>query len=144
MGTLPNIERLGEPGESGIILYDGVCVLCTGWFKFVASRDTARRFFFAAIQSPHGRALAQRIGIDPDNPETNAVLLDGQVYLRSDSAIAALEALPGWQWVRILKNVPKPIRNALYTLIARNRYNLFGKHSVCDLGGAKYADRIVN
>jgi predicted DCC family thiol-disulfide oxidoreductase YuxK len=118
-------------------------VLCSGWFRFVAARDVERRFLFTAIQSDYGRALALRHGINPDNPETNAVLLDGKVHLRSGSALAALSALPRWGWVRIFRLVPKPIRDRIYTLIARNRYRLFGRHAACDLGGARYADRVI-
>lgn len=98
---------------------------------------------FTTIQSGYGRALAQKIGIDPDDPQTNAVLLDGAVYLRSDSALAALSVLPGWRWTQVFRLVPTPLRDWLYRLIARNRYRLFGKYEVCDLGGADYADRIV-
>ena len=137
-------QNLGAPGETGLVLYDGLCVLCSHWFRFVAERDTQRRFLFTAIQSEYGRALAEKLGIDPDNPDTNAVLLDGEVFLRSDSALAVLAALPGWGWVRVFRLVPKPIRDPLYTLIARNRYRLFGRHESCDLGDAKFADRVIS
>src|SRR5687768_16322610 len=103
--------HLGSPGEQGLVLYDGVCVLCSNWFRFVAARDTERKFLFTAIQSERGRALALRLGIDPDNPATNAVLHDGQIFLRSDSALAVLSALPGWRWTRIFRAVPRPIRD---------------------------------
>ena len=137
-------RNLGAPGQKGLVLYDGVCVLCSNWFRFVAERDVERRFLFTAIQSDRGRALAIRLGIDPDNPDTNAVLLDGHVYLRSDSALAVLGALPHWRWVRAFRAVPKPVRDRIYGLIARNRYRLFGRHGSCDLGGAKYADRVIS
>ncbi|HZP78740.1 MAG TPA: DCC1-like thiol-disulfide oxidoreductase family protein [Pseudolabrys sp.] len=138
-----SIVDLGKPGAPGLILYDGVCVLCSGWFRFVAERDTARRFMFTAIQSDYGRVLAQRLGIDPENPQSNAVLLDGKVHLRLDSALAALGVLPGWRWMRVFRLVPRPLRDAFYGVIARNRYRWFGKKTVCDLGGARYADRII-
>ena|ERR1700754_3727730 len=135
---------IGEKGGPGLILYDGVCVLCSRWFRFVASRDTERRFLFTAIQSDYGRGLALKLGIDPDNPETNAVLLDGEVYLRSDSALAVLSALPHWRWTRVLTYLPKSLRDPVYTLIARNRYRLFGTLPACDLGGAAFADRVIS
>ncbi len=142
MSTAP--QNLGEKGGQGLVLYDGVCVLCSRWFRFVAKRDTERKLLFTAIQSDYGRALALRLGIDPDNPETNAVLLDGEVYLRSDSALAVLSVLPMWRWTRVFKTVPKPLRDGVYLMIARNRYRLFGRRAACDLGGAQYADRVIN
>jgi len=144
MNQRPDIRHLGEKGQPGLVLYDGVCVLCSNWFRFVAKRDRERKFLFASIQSPYGRALAGKLGIDPDNPDTNAVLLDGEVHLRSDSALTALAALPGWGWVRIFRLMPKPLRDAIYSVIARNRYNLFGKRTSCDIGGAEFADRVIS
>lgn len=119
MSERPDIAHLGEQGQPGLVLYDGVCVQCSNWFRFVARRDKERKFLFSSIQSPYGRALAGKLGIDPENPDTNAVLLDGEVHLRSDSAIAAIAALPGWGWVRFFKLVPKPLRDAIYGVIAR-------------------------
>ena len=112
----PQLHDIGEPGARGLILYDGVCVLCSGWVRFVASRDVDRRFLFTPVQSGYGRALALRHGIDPDNPQSNAVLIDGTVNLRSDSAIAALSCLPGYGWVRVFRIVPKPIRDWAYSI----------------------------
>jgi predicted DCC family thiol-disulfide oxidoreductase YuxK len=139
----PQLRSIGEPGERGLILYDGDCVLCSNWFRFVAQRDREGKFLFTAIQSPYGRALAIRHGIDPDNPQSNAVLIDGKVNLRSDSAIAAISQLPGYGWVRMFLALPKPLRDAAYSTIARNRYNWFGRNETCWLGGANYAERVI-
>ncbi len=118
------------------------CCVRTG---SVSSRSATSqgKFLFTAIQSPYGRALAIRHGIDPDNPQSNAVLIDGKVNLRSDSAIAAISHLPGYGWVRMFRAVPKPLRDAAYSMIARNRYRWFGRNETCWLGGAKYADRVI-
>lgn len=140
----PGDRDLGRKGGQGLILYDGVCVLCSRWFRFVARRDTERRFLFTPIQSDYGRALALKLGIDPDNPDTNAVLLDDRVYLRSDSALSVLCVLPNWRWTRVLRYAPKPLRDRLYTLIARNRYRLFGTLPACDLGDARFSDRVIS
>jgi predicted DCC family thiol-disulfide oxidoreductase YuxK len=60
--------------DDDVILYDGACVFCSRWVRFVAARDVARRFRFTAIQSGYGTRLAQAIDIDPDDPDTNAVI----------------------------------------------------------------------
>jgi predicted DCC family thiol-disulfide oxidoreductase YuxK len=115
----------------GTVLYDGVCVLCSAWFRFVAARDPAARFRFTQIQGDYGRWLASQLGIDPDNPRTNAVVLDGRAYLRSDSALQILSRLPGWSWTRVALAVPRPVRDWIYDRIARNRYCLFGRTPAC-------------
>ena len=77
-----------------MILYDGVCIFCSRWVRFVATRDTARRFRFTAIQSPYGTRLAQAFGIDPDDPDTNAVVHGGVAHFKSDGALTVLSHLP--------------------------------------------------
>lgn len=115
----------------GLILFDGVCVLCSGMVAFVIPRDRAGRFRFLAIQSEAGTALARRFGIQPDDPEAVAVVSGGTAYFKADAAIAIGRGLPGYGWAVLLKAVPRPIRDFLYDCIARNRYRLFGKRETC-------------
>lgn len=117
--------------DDDVILYDGVCVFCWRWVRFVASRDVERRFRFTAIQSPYGTRLAQAFGINPGDPDTNAVVHGGRVYFKSDAALTVVGALPGWGWVRVLRSMPKPLRDAVYNLVARNRYRIFGRYEEC-------------
>ena len=81
--------------DDDVILYDGVCVFCSRWIAFIAARDSAARFRFTAIQSPYGTRLAQAFGIDPGDPDTNAVVHGGVAYLKSDGALTVLSLLPG-------------------------------------------------
>jgi predicted DCC family thiol-disulfide oxidoreductase YuxK len=139
----PNRSDAAFWPDDNVILYDGNCVLCSGWTRFILRRDHARRFRFTPIQSPYGRALAQRLGINPDDPDTNAVVMDNVAWRRSDAALHAISVLPGWGAVRLLTTVPRPLRDAVYRLIARNRYHWFGRHDVCDLGGVAMTGRVL-
>lgn len=121
--------------SDGVVLYDGVCVLCSRMFRFVAARDTALRFRFTPVQGAYGRWLAARLGIDPDRPDTFAVILGGWALVRSDAAIEMLRTLPGWRWAGVLLLVPRPLRDWAYDLIARNRYQLFGRTETCMVPG---------
>jgi predicted DCC family thiol-disulfide oxidoreductase YuxK len=103
----------------------------------------ARRFRFTAIQSGYGTRLAQTFGIDPDDPDTNAVVHGGVVYLRSDGALTVLGALPGWGWVRVLRAVPRPLRDTVYGLVARNRYRIFGRYEKCFVPDADMRARVI-
>ena len=129
--------------DDDVILYDGVCVFCSRWIRFVAARDKARRFRFTAIQSGYGTRLAQAFGIDPADPDTNAVIHGGVAYLKSDAVLTVLGALPGWSWTRALRAVPKPVRDAVYNIVARNRYRIFGKYEECCVADAGFADRVM-
>jgi predicted DCC family thiol-disulfide oxidoreductase YuxK len=129
--------------DDDVILYDGVCVFCSRWIRFIAARDKDRRFRFTAIQSGYGTRLALAFGIDPKDPDTNAVIHDGIASFKSDAALTVLSHLPGWGWVRALRAVPKPLRDAVYNLVARNRYRIFGKYQECFVPDAGFRDRVM-
>ena len=115
----------------GLVLFDGVCVLCSGWVRFLLERDRDQFFRFTPIQSPYGRALAQRLGIDAETPQTNAVIAGGRAHFKADSAIEALTHLPRWRWVRAFTILPRPVRNWFYDRVALNRYQVFGRTETC-------------
>ena len=129
--------------DDDVILYDGVCVFCSRWIRFIAAHDQAKRFRFTAIQSAYGTRLAQAFGIDPDDPDTNAVIHGGVAYFKSDAALTVLGALPGWNWVGMLRTVPKPLRDAVYNRVARNRYRIFGKYEACFVPDAEMRARVM-
>jgi len=115
----------------GLILFDGVCVFCSRWVRFVINRDPEQQFRFITVQSETGRALAARFGIDPEAPQTNAVILDGRILFKSDAALAVLGALTATRPLALLKAAPRVLRDPVYDLIARNRYAIFGRTETC-------------
>ena len=129
--------------DDDVILYDGVCIFCSRWVRFVIARDVARRFRFTPIQSAYGTRLANAFGIDPGDPDTNAVIHGGKAFFKSDAALTVLGALPGWRWTRVLFGVPKPFRDAVYNLVARNRYLIFGKYDECFVPDADMKGRVI-
>jgi predicted DCC family thiol-disulfide oxidoreductase YuxK len=114
-----------------VVLFDGVCVLCSRWARFVMARDPEAAFRFVALQEPCGRALARRLGIDAVFAETNAVIVGGRASFQSDAAIEVLSRLPHWSWVRVFYAVPRRVRDRLYDIFARNRYRRFGRTESC-------------
>ena len=40
-----------------VILFDGVCNLCSGSVQFILKRDKEKKFMFASLQSNYGQAL---------------------------------------------------------------------------------------
>ena len=129
--------------DDDVILFDGVCVFCSRWVHFIVARDTAARFRFTPIQSAYGTRLAQALGIDADDPDTNAVIHGGIAYFKSDGALTVLSCLPGWNWVRVLFAVPRPLRNAVYNVVAKNRYRIFGKYDACIVPDAELRGRVL-
>jgi predicted DCC family thiol-disulfide oxidoreductase YuxK len=129
--------------DDDVILFDGVCVFCSRWVRFVVDRDEARRFRFTAIQSAYGARLAQALGIDPKDPDTNAVLHGGVAYTKSDAALTVLSLLPGLSLARVFLAVPRPLRDAVYNLVARNRYRIFGRLDACIVPDASMRARVL-
>jgi len=128
----------------GVILFDGECALCSRWVSFVIRNDPESIFRFVSIQGSAGTDIATRLGIDPRDPETNAVTSDGYVHFKSDAALAVLSRLPGWSWTRQARIIPKPLRDWLYDRIARNRYALFGRNDTCLVPTPDIARRFVD
>ncbi|MBN2146807.1 MAG: DUF393 domain-containing protein [Anaerolineales bacterium] len=119
--------------DHGIILFDGVCNLCNGVVDFVIRHDPIGYFRFAALQSPAGQKLATCCG-QPTNLETVILFDDGVCRVHSTAALAILRRL-GWPWnmLVVFSLVPLPMRDAVYSWIARRRYAWFGVRSVCRL-----------
>jgi predicted DCC family thiol-disulfide oxidoreductase YuxK len=136
-------ERAKIWPDDDVILFDGVCIFCSRWVRFVATRDVAARFRFTPIQSAYGARLADALGIDPNDPDTNAVIHGGVAYFKSDGALTVLSQLPGWGWVRLLFAVPRIIRNGVYNLVAKNRYRIFGKSDACIVPDASLRARVI-
>jgi predicted DCC family thiol-disulfide oxidoreductase YuxK len=129
--------------DDDVILYDGVCVFCSRWIRYIATHDVGRRFRFTAIQSDYGTRLAQAFNIDPNDPDTNAVIHGGVAHFKSDGALTTLSLLPGCRWARALLLIPKPIRDTVYNLVARNRYRIFGKYDECFVPDAAMRARVM-
>ena len=83
------------PDDRALLVFDGVCVLCSGRRRFILKRDRARRFRFATAQSPLGQALFRHYGLDAQTFETNLVLIDGRAYGKLDSGRVAGTLLGG-------------------------------------------------
>jgi predicted DCC family thiol-disulfide oxidoreductase YuxK len=133
----------GYNGRYPLIVFDGVCVLCSGFARTVVRLDREERFRFTTAQSALGEALYRRHGLRTDVYETNLVIIDGVGYTRMDGFIAVMDAL-GWRLAaRMLRMLPRQLRDALYGLIARNRYALFGKKESCEIPSGALRDRII-
>lgn len=119
--------------EPLIVCFDGVCHVCSWWVQFLAPRDKAGRFRFAALQSETGQALLKKHGLATSDFDTMLVVQGERVYLRSDAILRVLKGMPWyWAWQGYLASiVPRFIRDVFYRWFARNRYKWFGKKEVC-------------
>jgi predicted DCC family thiol-disulfide oxidoreductase YuxK len=116
--------------ESEYIFYDGHCGLCHRAVKFVLKHDrSGSAFRFAPLQ---GETIQSRISAErrASLPDTFVVLTrDGALLMRSNASLYILERLGGaWNILaKILRAIPRRLRDLVYDFVARIRYRVFGR-----------------
>ena len=132
------------PDDKAVIVFDGVCGLCSGFVRFVAARDRPRQFRFIAAQSPLGQALFRHYGLDPVNYESNLLIADGRVTVKMDAVVGIASRLGGiWRLGKVFGYLPGRLADRMYEAIARNRYRWFGKFDQCIRPDASWRDRVI-
>jgi len=128
-----------------VLLFDGVCNLCSGAVQFIIKRDKKKQFLFASLQSESGSTLLKKFNL-PANDLNSFVLAEGdKIYTRSTAALRVAKKLGGgWKLLYGLMIVPQFIRNAVYDVIARNRYKWFGKKDECMIPTPQLKERFLN
>lgn len=133
-----------QPGDN-LVLFDGVCRLCSAWARFLLRFDTRRRFKLATMQSEEGQAILSFYGLPLDNYETMVLVENERVYGKSDAALRIVRQLPfPWPVLTCFRLLPRTLRDWLYDQIARHRYQLFGKKNVCFTPSEADASRFLN
>ncbi|MEY2698291.1 MAG: hypothetical protein RL720_247 [Actinomycetota bacterium] len=119
-----------------IVLIDGDCALCVGLVEWLGNRISSEKLtpeniVFVPGESDWGTELLAEAGVT--GFDSVVVLNNGQVLQEGDAVLALAEVLPRrWKVLATLgKVVPRPLRNALYRWVARNRITWFGRTEVC-------------
>ncbi len=129
-----------------LLIFDTDCVLCSGGVHFVLARERDRKITFVGAWSPTGLKLAAEHGLSRDDlQKTFLVIRDGQPLVRSDAALAVAPHLRRpWNWCHVLRFVPRPLRDAVYDLVAKHRYQWFGRRDNCFVPPPEMQERFVN
>lgn len=115
-----------------IIVFDGLCNLCTASVQFILRHERKPHFRFASMQSKAGAALLEASGLASGDVDTFVLIEDGRAYVRSDAALRVARHLSApWSLAAALAIIPRPIRDWAYRIIARNRYQWFGRRAAC-------------
>ncbi|HEY6118944.1 MAG TPA: DCC1-like thiol-disulfide oxidoreductase family protein [Pyrinomonadaceae bacterium] len=133
-----------------IVLYDGVCGLCNRLNQFLLKRDRFDRLRFASLQSGFAEAILKRYGLDPSDLDTVYVVIDEgkpneRVLARSDAILYVVQLLGGfWSIAFLGKILPRVLRDALYRIVATNRYRVFGKSDSCMLPEPRHRQKFID
>ncbi|HAT86402.1 MAG TPA: thiol-disulfide oxidoreductase [Rhizobiales bacterium] len=120
-----------KPGIT--MIFDSDCILCSHWVRLILSHETSPTIHFASSHKTVGQQLASDFGYAPEDLDlTYLVICNGEAFAKSDATFVLLGELKApWSWLRILRIIPRPVRDAFYDLIARNRLQWFGRKTDC-------------
>ena len=133
-----------------IVLYDGVCGLCNQLVQFLLKRDKHDQLRYASLQSDFASKILVRHGLNPKDLDTVCVVInyqetDERVLTRSTAILNVIKNLGGiWKVAALGQVVPRPIRDLLYELVARNRYRMFGKYETCMLPEPRHRAKFLD
>ena len=122
--------------ERIVLFFDGVCNLCNSWVDFLIRRDKRRQFRYAPLQGETFRGV---LASHPELAQFDSLVVlhnrpDGteEILTHSSGPLFLAGRLGGaWPLLRIFWILPRFLRDALYRLVARTRYSLFGKKATC-------------
>ena len=127
-----------------IVFFDGVCNLCNGLVKFIIKRDVKNMILFSPLQSPFGQATLKKMKMDPEEVNTVVYFSGDKHYLKSSAILQILKGMGGaWKLLFGLIVVPRFIRDFIYDLVARNRYQVFGKQESCMVPTPDIKERFI-
>lgn len=130
--------------SDAIVIFDGVCVLCAGFARWLLRRDRRRRLKFLAAQTRLGEALYRHFGLNHDVFDTYVLLEGGRARVKSDAALRIFGLLGApWSWLGICRIAPRAWADAVYDWVARNRLQWFGVRDACLAPTAAEHDRFV-
>lgn len=129
-----------------IVLFDGFCNLCNGAVTFVLEHEADSTLRFGSLSSEIGaKMLADKWPTGEEVPDSIIVVDSDRVYVKSDAALFIAGYLRSpWKYLKHFKWVPRFLRDAIYDLIARNRYSVFGRRDSCMVPQPEYTSRFVD
>jgi len=128
---------------SGIILFDGTCAFCERSVRLIASRDNGY-FRFGASQNPEGRALLERLGTTREAAKSIILIEDDRIYLRSDAVLRIARHMRApWKFASVLLAIPRPIRDAVYRVVAAIRLRIAGTSHACEIPPPEIRSRLI-
>ncbi len=146
------MAKVPQDADLPIVFFDGDCSLCNSAIQFVIARDPSSRFRFASLQSELGQRWSTRASAAVDGPDATMLLLEsGRLFQKSDAALHVARHLGGsvvsratWACLsRIGLLVPRFMRDAVYTWVARNRRELGFGSDICWLPTDDLKRRLV-
>jgi len=127
-----------------VIVFDGICNFCNAFVNFVMGRDSRDLFKFGTLQSQPAQQILAQLHLSTQDYETFLLLENGKVFTKSTAALKILRCLDGcWPWLYVFIVIPRPLRDMVYSFIARHRYQWMGKSDTCRVPSPKEQAKFI-
>lgn len=113
-----------------IIMFDGVCNLCNSTINFIIDKDKNNEFKFTSLQSNYADVFFKDNKLEKDL-STIILVENDKIYDKSTAILKIFQSLKGYRWMKLFFLFPKFIRDAVYKIISKNRYFIYGKNESC-------------
>src|SRR5512139_1028037 len=98
--------------RSDLMIFDGVCHLCTRSVKFILAHESSPTLRFVLLQSPAGARMMRELGLSADDAKTFVLIVDGKPYVRSEAAIRVARYLrQPWRMLGGIRVIPRALRD---------------------------------
>lgn len=148
-GRVPRLHMRTVPQHRHLLLFDGVCALCSGFVQFVLRHDKDALFDFASLQSTVGRVWTTAAQRQPSPLTSMMVVRDYRSspdpLVKGRAAIFVIGALGlPWTTFRLFSYVPGVVLNVVYDAVASRRYQIAGIRTACFVAGAEVRERFID
>ncbi|HSA60267.1 MAG TPA: thiol-disulfide oxidoreductase DCC family protein [bacterium] len=118
--------------QAPLILFDGVCNFCNASVNFIIARDPKKNFRFTPLQSAAGQERLKKFNLSTTDLDTMVLIENDRAFTRSTAGLKIARRLSGlWPLFYVLIVVPRFLRDAVYNVVARNRYRWWGRRDAC-------------
>lgn len=127
------------------IYIDSTCVLCSNLARFITKRDPQKKFSFGSLQDPHTKTLIHSTAPELSGIDSVIVAENGILLSKSKAALAIASHLNyPYKLLNVFSIFPTSMLDWIYDIIARNRYDWFGKVEQCDIKFEKDQSTLFN
>jgi predicted DCC family thiol-disulfide oxidoreductase YuxK len=138
------IPKKQYPTDSGLVIYDGYCILCNSAVKFLLRIDKKKILHFTSVKQTLNSDNNEPEKYKNTQPESILYIENQKLYSGSEAIIRMLTRVGGmWKSARFLRIIPLTFREYIYMIIAKNRYTIFGKKTTCEIPDEKHVARFL-
>lgn len=124
---------MSKIAKNALIIFDGYCNLCSSTIQFVIKEDKKKVFSYIPSSSESAKLILTKYNLSKTKDKSIILYENERVYIGSKAILKILFIFGGYYkaFACLMFLIPKPLRDAVYNFIAKNRYKWFGKRDSC-------------